>query len=148
MTEFNDNDLAFVVRRYRPDKYDTRKAIGRFHEQTAMPVHRRWWLTAAAAAASIVLVFATGYGNYSWIRSETNPSAQEQPATQQTLSQSFVFEDAPIDQVLRELSDYYHCSLTASPTEKRLTATFSSEDSLDVIVPLIESALNVKITVR
>jgi ferric-dicitrate binding protein FerR (iron transport regulator) len=148
MTEFNDNDLAFVVRRYRPDKYDTRKALGRFHEQTATPVYRRWWLTAAAAAASIVLVFAAGYGIHSWIRSEANPSAQEQPALQQAPSQFFVFEEAPVDQVLQQLSDYYHCTLTAPPTEKRLTATFSSEDGLAVIVPLIEAALDVKITVE
>ena len=148
MTEFNDNDLAFVVRRYRPDKYDTLKAIGRFHEQTATPVHRRWWMTAAAAAASIVLVFAAGYGIHSWIRSESNPSVQAQPTTQQAPSQFFVFEEAPVDQVLQELSGYYHCTLTAPPTEKRLTATFSSEDGLAVIVPLIEAALDVKITVE
>lgn len=148
MTDFNDNDLAFVVRRYRPDKYDTRKAIGRFHEQTATPVHRRWWMTAAAAAASIALVFAAGYGIHSWIRSESNPSVQAQPTTQQAPSQFFVFEEAPVDQVLQELSGYYHCTLTAPPTEKRLTATFSSEDGLAVIVPLIEAALDVKITVE
>ncbi|MBR3291341.1 MAG: DUF4974 domain-containing protein [Bacteroidales bacterium] len=148
MTEFNDNDLAFVVRRYRPDKYDTRKAIGRFHEQTATPVHRRWWMTAAAAAASIMLVFAAGYGIHNWIHSESNPSVQAQPTTQQAPSRFFVFEEAPVDQVLQELSGYYHCTLTAPPTEKRLTATFSSEDGLAVIVPLIEAALDVKITVE
>lgn len=148
MTEFNDNDLAFVVRRYRPDKYDTRKAIGRFHEQTAMPVHRRWWVTAAAAAASIVLVFAAGYGIHNWIRSEADSFEQEQPALQQAPSQFFVFEEAPVDQVLQELSGYYHCTLTAPPTEKRLSATFSSEDGLEVIVPLIEAALDVKISVE
>ena len=148
MTEFNDNDLAFVVRRYRPDKYDTRKAIARFHEQTATPVHRRWWMTAAAAAASIMLVFAAGYGIHNWIHSESNPSVQAQPTTQQAPSRFFVFEEAPVDQVLQELSGYYHCTLTAPPTEKRLTATFSSEDGLAVIVPLIEAALDVKITVE
>jgi len=67
---------------------------------------------------------------------------------QQVPSRFFVFEEAPVEQVLQELSDYYHCTLTAPPTEKRLTATFSSEDGLDVIVPLIEAALDVKITVE
>ena len=60
MTEFNDNDLEFVARNYRPDRFDTRKALRRFHAATDSPVHRRWWMTAAAAAASIVVLFAAG----------------------------------------------------------------------------------------
>ena len=148
MTEFNDNDLEFVARNYRSDKFDTRKALRRFHAETDSPVHRRWWMTAAAAAASIMLVFAAGYGIHNWIHSESNPSVQAQPTTQQAPSRFFVFEEAPVDQVLQELSGYYHCTLTAPPTEKRLTATFSSEDGLAVIVPLIEAALDVKITVE
>ena len=51
--EFNENDLEFVARNYRSDKFDTRKALRRFHAETDSPVHRRWWMTAAAAAASV-----------------------------------------------------------------------------------------------
>ena len=81
MTEFNDKDLEYVARRYRPDKYDTRRAIRRFHAQTDTVVHRRWWVTAAAAAASVVLVFAAGYGIRSWVRNVQEPAQNSRPIT-------------------------------------------------------------------
>ena len=149
MTEFDDKDLEFVARRYRPDKYDTRKAIRRFHARTETPIHRRWWMTAAAAAASVVLVFAAGYGIRSWIRHEAIPAPAEQPALNPNVAQTheFVYENAPVEAVLAELSAYYHCTLTTAPTDKRLTATFPDED-IDFIVGLIERALDIEIVVE
>ena len=149
MTEFDDKDLEFVARRYRPDKYDTRKAIRRFHARTETPIHRRWWMTAAAAAASVVLVFAAGYGIRNWIRHEAVPAPAEQPVLNPNVAQTheFVYENAPVEAVLAELSAYYHCTLTTAPTDKRLTATFPDED-IDFIVGLIERALDIEIVVE
>ena len=149
MTEFNDKDLEYVARRYRSDKYDTRRAIRRFHAQTDTAVHRRWWVTAAAAAASIALVFAAGYGIRTGVRSAQEPAQVEQPALNPNVSQThvFVYDNAPLDQVLAELSAYYHCTLKATATDKRLTATFPDDD-LELIISLIESALNIQITVK
>ena len=59
----------------------------------------------------------------------------------------FVYENAPLDQVLAELSAYYGCTLTADPTDKRLTATFPDDD-IELIISTIEAALQIKITLE
>lgn len=57
----------------------------------------------------------------------------------------FVYEETPLTDVLEELSAYYHVKLTASDTDKTLSAEFETSDGLDVIVSLIEESLGVKI---
>ena len=149
MTEYSDKDLDFVARRYDKRHYDTRKAIARFHETNIGTTHRRWWITAAAAVASVVLVFAAGYGIHTRIRAAQEPAQVEQPALNPDVSTThvFVYDDVPLDQVLAELSDYYHRTLKASSTDRHLTGTFPDDD-LDFIVSLIESALDIQITVE
>ena len=144
--EFDDNDLSFVARLYRKDRYDTQRAIARFHETNSVTTHRRWWMTAAAAAASVVLVFAAGYGIRTWVRSAQEPAPVEQPALNPNVADThiFIYDNAPVDQVLAELSAYYGCTLTTDATDKRLTATFPDDD-IDLIVSTIESALGIKI---
>ena len=149
MKELNDPDLEFVARHYEAKRFDAREARARFHNRTAQTtIRRHWWMTAAAAAASVALLFAASYGIRSWLHEETVPAAQDQPALQQEPGQHiFVFENTPVDQVLRELSDHYGCTLTTPPTDKRLTATFPEED-LVIIIPLIEAALDIPITIQ
>ena len=149
MTEFNDKDLDYVALRYRPDKYDTRKAIRRFHARTQTPAHRHWWMTAAAAAASAVVLFAAGYGIRTWVRSRPAPTTTEQLILNPDVARTheFVYQGAPVEAVLAELSAYYHCTLTTPPTDKRLTATFPDDD-IDYIVGLIETALDIQISVE
>ena len=149
MTEFNEKDLDYVARRYRKDRYDTRKAIARFHETNKVTTNRRWWMTAAAAAASVALVFAAGYGIHTWVRGAQEPVPVEQPAisSQTADTHIFVYDNTPVEQVLAELSAYYGCTLTTEPTDKRLTATFPDDD-IEVIVRTIESALNIKINLE
>ena len=59
----------------------------------------------------------------------------------------FEFDNTPVADVLRELSDYYGCKLTAPATRKCLTATFN-DDGVDSIVALIEATLGIDITVE
>lgn len=150
MTEFNDKDLDFVARRYDKRHYDTKKAIARFQKTNIGTTRHRWWMTAAAAAASIALVFAAGYGIRTWIRTAQEPAPAEQPAVLNpdvATTHVFVYNDAPLDLVLAELSDYYHCTIKAPTTDKRLTGTFPDDD-VAFIVSLIEEALDIKITVE
>lgn len=149
MMEFNDNDLTFVASRYMPDHFDTRKAISRFRETNKETTHRRWWMTAAAAAASIVLVLAAGYGIRSWVRNahETTPAEQLSLNPNVADTHFFIYNNAPLYQVLAELSAYYHCTLTAPDTDKCLTATFPDDD-VELIVATIESALQIPISLE
>ena len=57
----------------------------------------------------------------------------------------FHFNDTPLPEVLATLSRYYHVPLTATDTNKRLTADFDA-DSLDTIIGLINQTLVVSIT--
>ena len=153
MTEFNEEDLRFVASRYDKERFDTKKAIARFNEAAASEAgrRRRWWTIAAAAAASVAIAFAAGIG----IVSTINERHQVEPRPQETVvlnpdvavTHEFVYDDAPIADVLAELSSYYHCTLTTGQTDKHLTATFPDDD-IDFIVSLIETALSIEITIE
>ena len=57
---------------------------------------------------------------------------------------TFIFEDAPLKEVLDCLSKYYNVSFTTTDLSKRLNGEFQTDD-LDLIINLIESALEVNI---
>lgn len=60
---------------------------------------------------------------------------------------SFIFEDMPLRDVLNCLSKHYKTSFAASDLSKRLSGEFYTDD-LDLIIELIESALDVTIVKR
>jgi transmembrane sensor len=60
---------------------------------------------------------------------------------------SFIFEDTPLKDVLNCLSKHYKTSFAASDLSKRLSGEFYTDD-LDLIIELIESALDVTIVKR
>ena len=57
---------------------------------------------------------------------------------------SFLFDQTPLSEVLDCLSDYYHVSFAATDLSKKLSGEFYTDD-LDLIICLIESALDVTI---
>lgn len=151
MKESFEKKLDFVVRHYKEGLFDTRKAIERLHGSFAdsRPV-RKWWSVLAAAAASVAVAFAAGYGIYSSVSDSSAPDQKPaatpaQPPPEAPAAHVFIFKDTPVAEVLKELGDYYGCTLSASPTSKHLTATFP-EDDLDTILSVIESALDIDIT--
>lgn len=151
MKESFEKKLDFVVRHYKEGLFDTRKAIERLHGSFAdsRPV-RKWWSVLAAAAASVAVAFAAGYGIYSSVSDSSAPEQKPAATPAQTPPEApaahvFIFKDTPVAEVLKELGDYYGCTLSASPTSKHLTATFP-EDDLDTILSVIESVLDIDIT--
>lgn len=57
----------------------------------------------------------------------------------------FVYEETPLPDVLKELSDYYQVELASANTNKTLSAEFEEADGLDIILSLIEASLDVRI---
>lgn len=57
---------------------------------------------------------------------------------------SFIFDNTPLKEVLETLSGYYKVSFVATDLDKKLSGEFYAED-LDLIISLIESALDVHI---
>ena len=60
---------------------------------------------------------------------------------------SFIFENTPLKDVLETLSEHYKVSFAATDLDKQLSGEFYAED-LDLIIALIESALDVHIVKR
>lgn len=60
---------------------------------------------------------------------------------------SFIFDQTPLREVLDCLSGYYHVSFVATDLSKKLSGEFYTDD-LDLIIELIESALDVTIIKR
>ena len=60
---------------------------------------------------------------------------------------SFVFDKTPLKEVLETLSEHYKVSFAATDLDKQLSGEFDAED-LDLIISLIESALDVYIVKR
>jgi transmembrane sensor len=58
----------------------------------------------------------------------------------------FRYRDAPIGEVLRQLSDYYHVNLSTADTSKRLSGEFEATD-LRKVKGMLEDMLCIKITV-
>ena len=60
---------------------------------------------------------------------------------------SFIFDKTPLKDVLETLSEHYKVSFAATDLDKKLSGEFYAED-LDLIISLIESALDVHIIKR
>ena len=60
---------------------------------------------------------------------------------------SFIFDETPLREVLETLSEHYKVSFAATDLDKQLSGEFYAED-LDLIISLIESALDVHIIKR
>ncbi|MBR5104655.1 MAG: FecR domain-containing protein [Bacteroidales bacterium] len=60
---------------------------------------------------------------------------------------SFIFDKTPLKDVLETLSEHYRVSFAATDLDKQLSGEFYAED-LDLIISLIESALDVHIIKR
>lgn len=150
MKEIKNEELEFVAKVYDHDKFDTEKAISRFHAGHSATSPRRWWITAAASVASVAVAFAAGYA----IHLSNIASSTPETVTQQLIlnpdvatTHTFVYEEANLTDVLCELSSYYGCSLKADSYNHQLTATFPDDD-INLIVSIIEKALDIKITVE
>ena len=60
---------------------------------------------------------------------------------------SFIFDKTPLRDVLETLSEYYKVSFVANDLSKQLSGEFDAED-LDLIISIIESALDVHVVRR
>lgn len=150
MKEIKDKELEFVARFYDHDRYDPDKAIERFHNVHRERNPRRWFITAAATAASVAIAFAAGYTIHSYRTENETPATEiEHVVLNPDVAQThvFVYDAAPLSDVLDELSSYYGCKLKTDAKGKVLTATFPDDD-IDFIVSLIEKALDVNITIE
>ena len=80
-------------------------------------------------------------------KSSPNPELTDavSPNSVTWATHQFHFYNTPLHDVLTDLSDYYHVSLSCNNEDIRLTGDFQTE-KLDMIIEMIEQSLNVNIT--
>lgn len=151
MNEIKEKELEFVAKSYDHTRFNPEKAISKFHASHRRVQLRRWWLTAAATAASVVIAVAAGLTIRHF--EVVVPAKDSQPAEMLILNPNvattheFVYDAAPLEEVLAELSAYYGCTLKTEAQGKVLTARFPDDD-INFIVSIIEKALEVDITLE
>lgn len=96
--------------------------------------------TAKGSAEGVVLTRGMEAG---LLVGASKPVVMEDEATAPQ-TRRFVFDNAPLADVLKELSAHFKVELSCPTKGKTLTAEFESDD-LDEIIMLIEKSLNVKI---
>lgn len=74
----------------------------------------------------------------------SKPEIVEEKTEAEPVIRKFVFDNAPLADVLKELSAHFKVELSCPTKGKTLTAEFESDD-IDEIIMLIEKSLNVKI---
>lgn len=188
MKEINDDELQFVVRHYEEGALDTDRAWKRFRLRTHAPareggeVHQfsplrndRGWLSFRRIAASVSIAFIVGASVASglwYVRQQTTAdeaSTTTTPATTipyrylQPQAESIVlkYDNAPLDDVLDELSSYYGRTITwhadystnsaDSPQNETAPRHISGEieaTSLEEVIEILEATLDVEIEIQ
>ena len=171
----NDKQLRFVLRYYQAGKLDTQKAIRKAPSPQplygAAPHSRALlayplpfgqggntpakvvplWRKVAIAASFTLLIIGGAFATYLTMSNgpaestieNTTISPQTSPKAE---ARHFHFDNTPLPEVLQTLGQHYGVTLTASETDKRLTADFDS-DNLDETLSMIEQVLGVKIVI-
>lgn len=171
MKEINDDELQFVARHYEENALDSDRAWRRLRQRTGSK-HRRTfalagagWSTSArrtAAAASILLIVGASVACGIWyVRQQaatpdvpaptaTAPTAPYRYITPKAESIVLKYDNAPIDDVLRELSSYYgrQLVLLGETTRSRCISGEIEATSLEEVVEILEATLDVKIELR
>lgn len=149
-----DYQMNFVLRYYQVGKLDTAKALQRtnrianHHRATAKTIPL--WRKVSVAASFTLLIIGGAFAAYTYMayspQEDTVTPVNEQTITRPVKTKHFHFDNTPLPEVLKTLGNHYHVVLTATDTNKRLTADFDSED-LQQTIEMIEAVLDEKITI-
>ena len=155
MKRINDDELRFVVEHYKENRIDTEKAWKKVKAHIANEPRRRWRISVVAASVVAVAVvavacFVIGYGNNKPVRKQNDTPVTVDTVPVKSKGDSIVvfrFADEPVGSALRRLSAHYGKRLTSSDSTKILSGEIEAA-SCDEVVSIIESTLNIKITVE
>lgn len=162
MKEINDDELQFVARHYEENALDTERALRTVRQRTAegearfsAPFRR------IAASVGIALIVGASLACGFWYsrRQAAVLDAPEAPTSSvnapyrylQTTDESIVlkYDNAPIGDVLDELSAYYGHKLVlqGSTAERRISGEIEAT-SLEEVVEILEATLDVEIEIE
>lgn len=171
MKEINDDELQFVARHYEKNTLDSDRAWRSLRQRTGSQHRRTFSLFGperspfarrTAAAASILLIVGASVACGIWyVRQQTpTPDVPATTATAPTTPYRYItpkaesivlkYDNAPIDDVLRELSTYYSRPLVLvdETAHDRCISGEIEATSLEEVVEILEATLDVKIELR
>lgn len=177
MKEFNEDELQFVARHYEEKALDTDRAWKRFRMLTGQNTHRinasthrinastrRISASTRRIAASVSIALIVGaslacgvwYARH-WNASPTTPEVQTTTANMpfrylQPAGDSIIlkYDNAPIEDVLSELSAYYGREVVlqdASEKGRRIAGEIEAT-SLEEVVEILEATLDIEIEIQ
>lgn len=163
MKEINEDELQFVARHYEEKALDTDRAWKRFRMLTGQNTHRINASTRRiAASVSIALIVGASlacgvwYARH-WNASPTTPEVQTTTANMpfrylQPAGDSIIlkYDNAPIEDVLSELSAYYGREVVlqdASEKGRRIAGEIEAT-SLEEVVEILEATLDIEIEIQ
>lgn len=170
MKEINEDELQFVARHYEEKALDTDRAWKRFRMLTGQNTHRisastrRISASTRRIAASVSIALIVGaslacgvwYARH-WNASPTTPEVQTTTANMpfrylQPAGDSIIlkYDNAPIEDVLSELSAYYGREVVlqdASEKGRRIAGEIEAT-SLEEVVEILEATLDIEIEIQ
>lgn len=156
MDNVNDNELKFVVEKYKQGRLNTDKAWTKLTEQTGTDQRGKHWRK-YAVAASISLFFGVAFACIMIPKERTGiePKNEDRTATEHHTKavasnmpfkvKVFSFDNTPINIALKEISQYYGCKLSCSDSTKCVSGEIETQ-SVDDAVNILEATLSIKIT--
>ena len=147
MNNINDDELRFVVKHYKPNCLDTKRAWQRFKAMRGVDTSNRRKILAVGIAVAAGII---GYHNYMLPQ---KPILKPIPVDTAYVIEDyeecdtidvFRFDHTPINQVLGELSRHYHTQLSASDTTKSVTGEIEAS-SVEDAIEVLQTTLGIKI---
>lgn len=166
MNAINDDELQFVARHYKADSLNADRAWKRFSMTTGRgtlrvsPPARRLGPATRRIAASvgIALIVSASVACGFWYARQQADSSPLPPTSSlntpyrylQPRAESIVlkYDNAPIDDVLSELSDYYGRELALKTAPRRRISGEIEATSLEEVVEVLEATLDIKIEMK
>ncbi|MBO5058529.1 MAG: DUF4974 domain-containing protein [Prevotella sp.] len=158
MKDIDEDELRFVANQYKEQRLDTDKAwkiflyVGGSRTVAGHGKRRLAAIAASIFAVSVVVAcMVAGYCMYdnNGIQPDDAPLMKDSVEQVQKNDSIVVlhFDNAPVNDVMRQLSRHYGCNLSASDTTKRVSGDIQV-DSLHTTVDILEQILGIKITVK
>ena len=158
MKKINDDELNFVVKHYKENRLDKDTAWKKLKQHTGKMQTQSIW-KGISVAASILLItgiaivcIVVSYNHFKSAPEQPDSIVEQTADTIKTIVKSdsikvFKFNEEPVGNVLRELSNYYGKALSSADSTKKLSGEIEATSCEDA-VSIIESTLDIKIVVK
>lgn len=145
MNDIRENELEFVSRHYRKGALNTNKAWRSFMTRSGRTSIMLFPRKSIVASIAFVLGLSVALA-FSW-----NTIFPQEPDTPMIEVKSGIvilkYDNEPIGNVLKELSAHYGKTVTTADPTRRISGELEAS-SLDEIVAILETTLNIKINVE